>query len=55
MSRFTGLQFDVGMAEGAELLSHLTAEERESVLRISAAEDMEDLAQFARSKIYSLL
>ena len=33
---------------GAELLSHLTAEERCSVLRTSAAQDMEDLEQFAK-------
>ena len=38
-----------GVAEGAELLSHLTTEERESVLRTQAAGDLEDLEQFARS------
>ena len=45
----TGLQYNVGVVEGVELLSHLTAEERDSVLRTSAAGDAEDLEQFARS------
>ena len=38
-----------GVAEGAELLSHLPPEERLSVLRTTAAQDWEDLEQFARS------
>ncbi len=41
----------MGEAEGAELLSHLTAEERDSVLRTSAAGDPDDLEQFARSAL----
>ncbi len=38
----------VGVAKGAELLSHLTAEERHSVLDTAAAQDTEDLEQFAK-------
>ena len=34
--------------ERAELLSHLPTEERRSVLSTAAAQDMEDLEQFAR-------
>lgn len=37
-----------GVAEGAELLSHLSPEERQSVLRTAAAQDPEDLEQFAK-------
>lgn len=42
----TGMQ--LGMAEGVELLSHLTPEERHSVLSTAAARDSEDLEQFAK-------
>lgn len=38
----------MGGAKGAGLLSHLTPEERRSVLGTSAAQDMEDLEQFAK-------
>lgn len=38
----------MGGAKGAELLSHLTTEERQSVLSTSAALDVEDLEQFAK-------
>ena len=38
----------MGGAEGVELLSHLTSEERRSVLGTAAAQDAEDLEQFAK-------
>lgn len=38
----------MGGTKGVELLSHLTNEERLSVLSTSAAQDVEDLEQFAR-------
>ena len=38
----------VGVSDGVELLSHLSAEERLSVLGTSAALDGNDLEQFAR-------
>lgn len=38
----------MGRAEEAELLSHLTPEERHSVLSTAAARDKEDLEQFAK-------
>ena len=43
---FAGLQ--LGGAEGVGLLSHLTSEERRSVLGTAAAQDAEDLEQFAK-------
>lgn len=41
----------VGRTEGVELLSHLPPEERRSVLGTSAAQDTEDLEQFAKCVI----
>lgn len=38
----------LGGDEGVELLSHLTPEERRSVLNTAASQDAEDLEQFAK-------